>query len=850
MNNIVVGVLAHVDAGKTTLSESILYQLGVQKKMGRVDNKDTLLDHDEFERNRGITIFSKQARFDLPHFHVYWLDTPGHIDFSAEMERTLQVLDYAIFVISATDIVTGYTKTLWKLLQQYKVPTFIFINKMDQPDTDQKIILEHLQNELSEGCLCFADSNEITLNECYEDISILSQNESLLERYLQTNTIDDEDIAQSIYNRHIFPCYFGSALKNQGVDYLLQGLDCYMKAKAYNNEFGCKIYKITRDENGNRLSHLKVTGGTISVRDTLFEGEKINQIRVYSGQKYEICQQADAGMVCAVTGINHTYAGQGIGFESDNKMRLMTPIIRYQLLLPDGVAARQVYPGMKLLLEEMPELSLEWNDNTETIHICLIGQMQTEILLGLIHRRFGFMPQFDMGNITYLETIKSKVIGVGHFEPLRHYAEVHLQLEPGEPGSGIVVKSNCSVDVLDKNWQRLITTHLLEKSHVGVLTGARLTDVLITIINGRAHQKHTEGGDFRQATYRAIRQGLMQAENVLLEPYYDFILDIPAEMIGKAMTDIDNMHGKVTEPRIEGERAYLTGYGPVATLRNYQKDIDAYTHGRGSMYVTVRGYAPCHNQDAIVALTSYNPDFDLDNPSSSVFCAHGSGYLVPWYEVFHAMHVKDESLDEYRETELSARGNFFHNSIDLEEIDQILARTYQANRKENKHDYKKKKPEITSYPRTKPVQKKDKILIVDGYNIIFSWDELKKLANNNINASKDRLIQILSNYRGLLDYDIMLVFDGYKRKGNSGSNAILENITVIHTKEDVTADHYIEKFSHEYADKYDIMVATSDGMIQQIVRGANGTILSSRDLLQRIEEASIELRKTYDIDTI
>lgn len=850
MKNIVVGVLAHVDAGKTTLSESILYETGVLKTMGRVDNKDTVLDHDEFERSRGITIFSKQAQYSLPHFNVSWLDTPGHVDFSAEMERTLQVLDYAVLVISAADGVTGHTKTLWNLLTQYKVPTFVFVNKMDQPNSDMLSVLSQLQTELSDGCLCFADMDGNSVEECFEDISVLSQDEKILEQFLENGEISQQSIATCIANRLVFPCYFGSALKNQGVNYLLQGMDTYMCAKDYGDDFGAKIFKITRDDSGNRLTHLKITGGILSVKDVLYNDEKVNQIRVYFGEKYETYNNISAGMICAVTGLIDTYAGQGLGAETDNQMKLFAPIMTYQLILPEGVSARQVYPNMKQLLEELPELSIEWNEHTETIHICLMGQMQTEILTGLIKRRFGFVPDFDMGSITYMETIKEPVIGVGHFEPLRHYAEVHLLLEPGEAGSGIVAASDCSVDILDKNWQRLITTHILERSHVGVLTGAKLTDVRMTVINGRAHQKHTEGGDFRQATYRAIRQGLMQAETVLLEPYYDFVLDIPADMIGKAMTDIDNMFGKVTEPRIEGERAYLTGYGPVATLRNYQKDLDAYTHGKGSMYVTVRGYEACHNQEEVVANARYNPDEDLRNPSASVFCAHGSGYLVPWYEVFDCMHVKDETENISSTAELRPQGNSFDYTIDLEEIDQILSRTFQANRRESKHEYKKKKPPVATYSHVKTMPKREKLLIVDGYNVIFAWDELKKLAENNIDSAKDRLIQILSNYRGLLDYDITLVFDGYKRKGNTGSNISQENITVIHTKEDVTADHYIEKFSHENESKYDITVATSDGMIQTIVRGANGRIISSRELLQQIEEAAKELRETYNIDTI
>ncbi|MDD6328611.1 MAG: TetM/TetW/TetO/TetS family tetracycline resistance ribosomal protection protein [Eubacteriales bacterium] len=850
MKNIVVGVLAHVDAGKTTLSEAILYETGVRKMLGRVDNKNTLFDHDEFERSRGITIFSKQAQFDTANYHITWLDTPGHVDFSAEMERTLQVLDYAILLISASDGVTGHTRTLWSMLKQYNIPTFIFVNKIDQPDCYVDSILLQLQKELSEGCICFSDGKNETFQNYYEELCMLTQNEQVLERYLVSGSVDNHIICENIKCRHVFPCYFGSALRNEGIRLLINGLNQFLVPTNYSDQFGAKIYKITRDEVGTRLTHLKITGGRLLVKELVSADEKVNEIRIYAGDSYQTVQSVCAGQICAITGPKKTYSGQGLGIDSDNKLCLSEPVLTYQMLLPDGMSARQIYPEMKQIAEEMPELRIEWNDVSESIHVRLMGQMQIDVLTGLVNRRFGFTPSFDMGTITYMETITDTVIGVGHYEPLKHYAEVHLRMEPGERGSGITVLSDCSVDVLEKNWQRLIMTHLLEKSYAGVLTGAKLTDVKITVINGRAHQKHTEGGDFRQATYRAVRQGLMQATCILLEPYYDFVLDIPSELIGKAMTDIDAMHGKVLTPSINGERATLRGYGPVSTMRDYQKQLAAFTHGTGSMYVTLRGYERCHNEEEIIGQIGYHPDEDINNPSSSVFCSHGSGYLVPWYEVFQNMHVVDEqSKDGYVNNKPIVKSGFNY-TIDLEEIDQILSRTFQANRKDSKHPYTKKKMPIETQFYHKNIKKRNKLLIVDGYNVIFAWEDLRELSKANIDSAKDRLIHVLSNYQGICEQKIMLVFDGYKRKGNIGSMVSLENITVIHTKEDMTADHFIEKFNHEHAEEYEITVASSDGMIQQIVRGANGWVISSRDLLQKIEDAFRQLRETYDIETI
>lgn len=860
MDNLVIGVLAHVDSGKTTLSEAILYQTGVLRSMGRVDNRDTLLDSDEMERDRGITIFSKQADFDTERFHVTWIDTPGHVDFSAEMERTLQVLDYAVLVISASDGVQGHTRTLWRLLQQYHVPVFVFVNKMDQPDNMRERLMEELCGNLSEGCVDFTgiggngmEQDDEHLYHTLEEIAVLSQDEALLDGFLASGTISDSEIASLIKNRHVFPCYFGSALKSDGVGLLLAGMDRYMLAPKYEAAFGARIYKITRDTQGNRLTHMKITGGVLRMRDQVTQESKVNQIRVYTGERFETCTEIPAGRICAVIGLNDTYAGQGLGSDAGNDLELLEPVLTYSIFLPEGISARQIYPGLKQLEEEMPELHVVWDERTEELCVRLMGQVQMEILTSLIEKRFGFIPQFGMGRIIYKETIQNPVIGVGHFEPLRHYAEVHLLMEPAERGSGLVISADCSEDILDRNWQRLIMTHIREISHKGVLTGSAITDMRITVINGRAHKKHTEGGDFRQATYRAIRQGLMQAESVLLEPYYNFRLEIPSDMVGRAMTDMENMHAIMDAPDIQGEHAVITGSGPVAAMRDYQVHVNSYTRGTGSISVSFRGYEVCHNSEEVINACNYNPDSDVEYPSASVFCAHGAGFIVPWYEVPDYMHVHDEPrfAEEAEKNadikDVRASGNAFDYTIALEEIDEIFARTFEANRRSDKHAYKKKKPPMPSYGKMRTYTVRKQLLIVDGYNVIFAWEDLKALAGENIDSAKDRLIQILSNYQALLDGELMLVFDGYKVKGNRGSHTVQDAVTVIHTKEDETADHFIEKFAHENREQYEITVATSDGMIQQIVRGAGGRILSSRELRKAVEHAAQELRDKYHI---
>lgn len=856
MNNIVLGILAHVDAGKTTLSEAILYKSGNIRSLGRVDNGDSFLDNNEMERKRGITIFSKQAEFQWGENNFSLLDTPGHVDFSAEMERTLHVLDYAILVISGSDGVQGHSRTLWRLLRQYKVPTFIFVNKMDQPDNDKDVLLKELKNEFGFGCIDFANNEFST--ETLEEIALIGdncdymKNMDVLSRYLETGSISDDIIKSLIKKAEIYPCYFGSALKLQGIDQFLEGISRFVVSTNYPNDFGARIYKITRDPQGNRLTHMKITGGELRTKEILFDEEKVNQIRIYSGEKYEVVSSVEAGRICSVAGLISTFPGQHVGYESNKEVFLLEPVLTYRLLFEDSTSPRQAYTNIKILEDEMPELSVEWIEEHGELHIKLMGQVQIEILKELILSRFGYHVKFDVGSITYKETIKNTVIGVGHFEPLRHYAEAHIRIEPGERGSGIEICSDCSEDKLDKNWQRLIMTHLKERNFRGVLTGSVLTDVKFTVINGRAHNKHTEGGDFRQATYRAVRQGLMQAESVLLEPMYSFRLEIPTELVGRAMTDLDNMHATMDSPDISGDKTVITGVGPVATMRDYQINVNSYTHGTGSIFCGFSGYSECHNQDEVLSKCRYNPDFDTANPSSSVFCAHGSGFIVPWNEVENYMHVSDE---EYENSPTFFKDNRniavkdFDYSIDLEEIDEIMNRTYKSNEKSGKQEFKKKKPPVPSYKQYKSVYKAPdkKVMIVDGYNVIFAWEDLKVLAEVNIDSAKDRLINILSNYHGITNIEIILVFDGYKVKNNSGSESIIENITVVHTKEGQTADLFIENYTNTNTEKYDITVVSSDGLIQQITRGHNCKVVSSRELKEIMQSTMEKFREDYNI---
>ena len=853
--HITIGILAHVDAGKTTLSEELLYETGARKHAGRVDHGDTLLDHDEMERQRGITIFSKQAELLTSNTRITLLDTPGHVDFTAEMERTLQVLDYAILVISASDGIQAHTKTVWRLLKEYQIPVFLFVNKMDQPDTVQSKLLSNLQT-LSDRIVAFSDYHNAKVSrvaDMYENLAIASGEEAILNQYMEQGNLPDSIVQSMIRSRQVFPCFFGSALKGIGVDALLQGFDSYT-LDAYQAEvakpFGARVYKITRDEKGNRLAHIKVMQGTLSVRDAIGD-EKVTQIRIYSGDSYQTVPAVSAGMICSITGLESVQAGDGIGDYTDNPMACIEPVISYTITFDEAVNTRLMYTKIKDLDEELPELHLSWNEQTETIQIMLMGPVQIEILTQLIKKRCGVVPTFDSGEILYKETIAQPVIGVGHFEPLRHYAEVHVRIEPAEQGSGIDASLACSEDVLAKNWQRLIYTHLLERTHRGTKIGAPLTDVHFTVINGRAHTKHTEGGDFRQATYRAVRQGLMEAGTIILEPEYDFVLEIPSDMIGRAMTDLQALYAVMDAPEQMCDHAVIRGHGPVATLRDYQLHVRAFTKGQGEFHVSFRGYMPCHNEEEVVQSHPYDPEADLHNPTSSVFCAHGSGFLVPWDQVKAYMHVSDASDSEQTQAEYTVHSReSFDYSIGLDEIDAILS-GQTANQNAKKQVYKKKIVRHTETYTAKTskaiVTPKEKRLIVDGYNVIFAWEELTTLAKTNLDAAKDKLISLLSNYQGITGIKTLIVFDGYKVKGNHGSTAVQEDIEIVHTKENQTADQFIEAYTHKNEEKYQMTVATSDGLIQTITRGAGCQIISSRELYSAMEAAANELRELYDI---
>ena len=875
MKQIIAGILAHVDAGKTTLSEALLYSSGSIKKIGRVDNGDAFLDTDAMEKKRGITIFSKQAELQFGDTKMTLLDTPGHVDFSAEMERTLMVLDYAVLVISASDGVQAHTQTLWRLLKRYEIPVFLFINKMDQPGTNRETILLELKKQLSDGCIDFTELGAGTEEEAQENEKsstimeeIAMEDETAMESFLETGRIAGEQIREMIVQRKIFPCFFGSALRNAGVDTFLQGFDTYTLAPKYPDGFGMKVFKIARDEAGNRLTYLKVTGGTLKVKALLSNADhvrfgeevweqKVNQIRIYSGTKYELINEADAGMVCAVTGLDHTYPGQGFGIEAQGETPVLEPVLHFRLILPEGVEPAVMLPKLRQIEEEEPELHIVWNEKLQEIQIQIMGEVQTEILKSMIAERFGVDVSFGPGKIVYKETIADTVEGVGHFEPLRHYAEVHLLLEPLEPGSGIVIDTDCSEDVLDKNWQRLIVTHLKEREHIGVLTGSVVTDMKITVIGGRAHTKHTEGGDFRQATYRAVRQGLKQAQSVLLEPYYEFHIAVPQNMVGRAMTDVEKMHGKFEGPYQEGEAQVLRGIAPVACMANYQKEVTAYTKGLGKVTIQFAGYYPCHNTEEVVAQTGYDPERDLSHPADSVFCAHGAGFIVPWNEVPDHMHVEGRLLKKKEQQEEAPSGKKTKNYdpdhwIDIEEIDAILARTYHANKHEKgaTKQWRTTKKVISgdNAPRYAPVKavSKEEYLLVDGYNIIFAWESLKELAAVNIDGARGKLLDILCNYQGIKKCNLIVVFDAYRVKGHQTEMLDHHNIHVVYTKEAETADAYIEKFAHENGRKYHVTVATSDGLEQIIIIGQGCHLLSAREFEREVEAANQTLRETID----
>ena len=885
--HICAGLLAHVDAGKTTLSEGILYQTGTIRKLGRVDNRDAYLDTYALERARGITIFSKQAQLTLGDLEVTLLDTPGHVDFSAEMERTLQVLDCAILVVSGADGVQGHTETLWRLLRRYEIPTFLFVNKMDQSGTDRQLLLEDIRSHLDENCMDFSLMDEG--GEILENLAMCD--EQVLEEYLETGRIPEREICRMVRERKVFPCYFGSALKLQGVEELLKGLERWMTPPVYGKEFGAKVYKISRDEQGNRLTHLKITGGTLKVKDVIAvpgmeEGEKVNQIRVYSGAKAEMVSEAEAGMICAVTGLTETKPGQGLGAESESELPLLEPVLTYRVKLPEDCDVHKMLQCLRQLEEEEPQLHIVWNETLGEIHVQVMGQVQMEVLKSLAEERFGVDISFDAGNIVYKETIAGSVEGVGHFEPLRHYAEVHLLLEPAEPGSGLQFGTSCSEDVLDRNWQRLILTHLEEKRHVGVLCGGEITDMRITLIAGRAHQKHTEGGDFRQATYRAVRQGLREAGCRLLEPYYDFRLEVPQENTGRAMADLDRMQGTFEPPVQEGERMILSGSAPVALMRDYQKEVISYTRGRGRLLCTLKGYFPCHNEEEVVADCGYDPEADLENPTGSVFCAHGAGFVVPWNEVKDYMQVEsplkvsEKGLEagENKENKENSRkplgagagmaparnsgGASRSFGADEKELEAIFTRTYGEKRRRLPGEsgprlvtFDPKKQGEASYGpdrirshgnpgyMKKQQEPEEEYLLVDGYNILYAWEDMRELMQVTLDGARHRLMDILCNYQGYRKCRLIVVFDAYKVPGGVGSAQDYHNIHVVYTKEAETADQYIEKFAHEMGRRYRVTVATSDGLEQLIIRGQGCILMSAADLREDIERIGRQIEE-------
>ena len=841
MDKLVIGILAHVDAGKTTLSEGLLYTCGRLKKLGRVDHKDAFLDTDPMERERGITIFSKQAILPLEGAEITLLDTPGHADFSAEMERTLQVLDCAILVISGTDGVQGHTHTLWKLLERYGVPTFLFINKMDLAGADRDALLSELKSRLDEGCVDFAAPAE----QIQEQAAVCD--EDALERYLEDGALDDGALTALIAKRKLFPCWFGSALKLEGVAEFLQGLEHYAPRPRYGPDFAARVFKISRDSQGARLTWMKITGGSLKVKAPLSGPgweEKADQLRIYSGAKFQAVDEAAAGTVCAVTGLSATAAGEGLGAEAEALPPALEPVLTYQVVLPAGQDPHTALQKLRQLEEEDPQLHLVWNERLGELHVQLMGEVQLEILQRLIAERFGMEVSFGQGGIVYRETIAGAVEGVGHYEPLRHYAEVHLLMEPLPRGSGLVLTSACPQDMLDINWQRLVLTHLAERSHPGVLTGSPITDMKITLVAGRAHLKHTEGGDFRQATYRAVRQGLMEAESILLEPWYNFRLEVPAEQVGRALSDLQRMHGRVEPPETAGDTAVLTGSAPVEQLRDYGREVAAYTRGRGRLSCTSGGYAPCHNQDEVVAAMGYDPERDVENPPGSVFCAHGAGYNVKWDEVKAHAHVDSglrlgEEPPEEESAPVRPRTSSYAGSLEQDkELQAIFERTY--GKVERSAFRPQPRPARTSLDDKKySIRAQDRgpeYLLVDGYNIVFAWDELKAAAKENLDAARQMLMDILSNYQGFKKNVVILVFDAYKVPRSVQDVTRYHNIYVVYTKEAETADAYIERATYEIGRHHRVRVATSDGAEQLIILGHGALRLSASAFRQEVEQ--------------
>ncbi|MCM1386764.1 MAG: TetM/TetW/TetO/TetS family tetracycline resistance ribosomal protection protein [Bacillus sp. (in: Bacteria)] len=907
---LVIGILAHVDSGKTTLAESMLYISGSIRTAGRVDHGDTFLDTDVQERARGITIFSKQAQFSWKEMDITLLDTPGHVDFSAEMERTLQVLDYAVLVISGADGVQEHTVTLWRLLKKYRIPVFLFVNKMDQPGADRQSLMQDIEKRLSGQCVDFTSDGETEkrkkaqaekkmqdggreseekarddgiVGELAENIAVCD--EKILESYLERGSVSRQETAALVSKRRLFPCYFGSALKIEGVEELLDGILQYTETPQYPPEFGARVYKIGRDSAGNRLTYMKITGGSLHPKQVITGKEKeweekTDQIRIYSGSKYKLEKEAPAGTVCAVTGLSRTFSGEGLGVEKNAAAPLLAPVMTYRVILPPEEDVHTAYKKLCQLEEEEPLLHIVWKEQLEEIHAQLMGEVQIDILKNMIKERFDMTVEFDVGSIVYKETIRQKAEGVGHFEPLRHYAEVHLILEPGEPGSGLIFDTICSEDTLDRNWQRLVLTHLEEKEHRGLLTGAPITDMKITLAAGRAHIKHTEGGDFRQATYRALRQGLHKADCVLLEPVYEFRLELPQTMIGRAMSDIRARYGRFDAPVTDGEISVLTGTVPASEMQDYQTEVMTYSGGRGRLSCTLKGYEPCHNEKEVIEAAGYDAERDTDNPSSSVFCSHGAGMVVPWQDVEKYMHIesvlaKEAPLDEkqsgnrHTDTDVRTKPSIEVNEKELEEI---FKRTYASG--SGRGGWNKAKgrarekgtdsaggagrtaeAKVIRAEQTDGSEKKSQskltdmvnkeYLLVDGYNIIFAWEELSELAKVNLDSARGRLMDILSNYQGYRKMTLILVFDAYKVKGSPGSISAYHNIYVVYTKEAETADQYIEKATHEIAGKNQVTVATSDGLEQLIIMGQGARRMSARELKEDIMSTNQELRELF-----
>ena len=847
MKRLVIGILAHVDSGKTTLSEEILFHTGKIRRKGRVDHKDSFLDSHDIERDRGITIFSSQAVFGYGDCEFTLLDTPGHVDFSTETERTLRVLDYAILVISGTDGVQSHTETLWKLLSDYNIPVFIFINKMDISSYDKNVIIKNLKSRLNDGCIDFSRERDDAVSE-----ELAMCDEALMDSFLEGKDFSDEHVKRAIKNRRIFPCYFGSALKSDGVDKLLDGINTFADEPERHSSFGAKVFKISQDEQGERLTHMKITGGTLKVKDTVSHkggnseySEKINQVRIYSGDGFKMVSEAFCGSVCTVTGLKGTYPGEGIGAEPNSDEAVLEPVLNYRVVLPSGCDVHNALADFRTLEDEDPQLHVSWNEQLREINVSIMGEVQLEVLKRIAMERFNMNIEFDSGSIAYKETISDKVEGVGHYEPLRHYAEVHLILEPGERGSGLVFNADCPENMLDANFQRLVLTHLKEKTHLGVLTGSPVTDMKITLTAGRSHLKHTEGGDFRQATYRAVRQGLMQAKSVLLEPWYKFRLELPSVNVGRAMTDSQQMGGNINPPETSGEFSILTGDVPTSSMQGYQNELNGYTKGKGRLSCMLKGYDICHNADEVISDIAYNAESDLDNTADSVFCAHGAGFNVKWDSVKEHMHL-DSTLDNDNDDDeptVNRVERYLSKIASDDELMAIFENTYGAIKRPKYGALKTKKEPIPNKPKKYKSHAVGKeYLLIDGYNIIFAWENLRKMAKENLDLARNSLVNTICNYQGFKEIEVILVFDAYKVKRNAGEIEKIHDVSIVYTKEAETADMYIEKVSKELGKTNRVKVATSDGLEQLIILGSGAIRVTAEELKKEIEETEKEIR--------